>query len=72
MYYLRTKAATDAIKFTVEGHNNHNHVATTTNGIANTVIAGTAPEDVSTAHEVAMAEISCSIDNKDECLACGS
>ncbi|QQR94267.1 MAG: ribonucleoside-diphosphate reductase subunit alpha [Bacteroidota bacterium] len=29
MYYLRTKAATDAIKFTVEGHSNHNIVATT-------------------------------------------
>jgi len=56
MYYLRTKAATDAIKFTVEGHSNHNIVATT--------------QTVS--KEEAMAEISCSIDNKDDCLACGS
>ncbi len=56
MYYLRTKAATDAIKFTVEGHSNHNIVATTH----------------SVSKEEAMAEISCSIDNKDDCLACGS
>lgn len=55
MYYLRTKAATDAIKFTVEGHSNHNIVATT-----------------QISKEEAMAEISCSIDNKDDCLACGS
>ncbi len=59
MYYLRTKAATDAIKFTVEGHSNHNIVATTqSNHVVN--------------KEEAMAEISCSIDNKDDCLACGS
>jgi ribonucleoside-diphosphate reductase alpha chain len=58
MYYLRTKAATDAIKFTVEGHSNHNIVATTHNN--------------TTTKEEAMAEISCSIDNKDDCLACGS
>lgn len=55
MYYLRTKAATDAIKFTVEGHSNHNIVATT-----------------QISKEEVMAEISCSIDNKDDCLACGS
>lgn len=41
MYYLRTKAAADAIKFTVE-------------------------------KEKIVEEITCSIDNKDECEACGS
>jgi ribonucleoside-diphosphate reductase alpha chain len=55
MYYLRTKAATDAIKFTVEGHSNHN---------------------IHNHHEAdkaeALAEIACSIDNKDDCLSCGS
>ena len=39
MYYLRTKAAADAIKFTVD-----------------------------TAKE----EIACSLDNKEECISCGS
>ncbi len=55
MYYMRTKAATDAIKFTVEGHSNHN--------IMNNHNADKAD---------AMAEIACSIDNKDDCLSCGS
>lgn len=59
MYYLRTKAATDAIKFTVAGHSNHNH--------------SNSPEEVPViVKEEAMAEINCSIDNKDDCLACGS
>lgn len=45
MYYLRTKAAADAIKFTVE--------------------------TVSSAKDK-QAEISCSLDNPEECIACGS
>lgn len=45
MYYLRTKAAADAIKFTVE-----------------TVQSA----------EDKQAEISCSLDNPEECIACGS
>jgi ribonucleoside-diphosphate reductase alpha chain len=63
MYYLRTKAATDAIKFTVEGHSNHSHAANsieTLNGVK------------AITKEEAMEEIVCSIDNKDDCLACGS
>lgn len=55
MYYLRTKAATDAIKFTVEGHSNHNINHTH-----------------KTEKSEALAEIACSIDNKDDCLSCGS
>ena len=69
MYYLRTKSATDAIKFTVEGHNNHNHAPVAATAAATTTAGATAPVMV---NEVAMAEISCSIDNKDDCLACGS
>ncbi|QGN24263.1 ribonucleoside-diphosphate reductase subunit alpha [Elizabethkingia anophelis] len=45
MYYLRTKAAADAIKFTVES--------------------------VQSAEEK-QADISCSLDNPEECIACGS
>jgi ribonucleoside-diphosphate reductase alpha chain len=54
MYYLRTKAASDAIKFTVEKQ------------------AEAQIEPYSKPKEEAMAEITCSIDNKDECIACGS
>jgi ribonucleoside-diphosphate reductase alpha chain len=46
IYYLRNKAASDAVKFTVQ-------------------------EDAKSIEEQ-MAEISCSIDNPDDCLACGS
>ncbi len=48
MYYLRTKAAADAIKFTVDA------------------------EVLNKTKEEQQAEISCSIDNRDGCDACGS
>lgn len=50
MYYLRTKAAADAIKFTVD------------------VAALNRPQ----MEEPQQSEIACSLDNRDECLACGS
>lgn len=50
MYYLRTKAAADAIKFTVD------------------VAALNRPQ----MQEQQQSEIACSLDNRDECLACGS
>lgn len=49
MYYLRTKAAADAIKFTVDAH------------VLNEIKEANAKE-----------QIACSLDNKDECLSCGS
>jgi len=52
MYYLRTKAAADAIKFTVD------------------VAALNRPQMES--KEQQASEIACSLDNRDECLACGS
>ena len=64
MYYLRTKSAVDAIKFTVDSaylkENDENEKAA--------VVAA----DLKAANEVALAEVSCSIDNPDDCLACGS
>jgi ribonucleoside-diphosphate reductase alpha chain len=59
MYYLRTKSAVDAIKFTVDSSyiNEANNAKTTTGKVLN---------------DVALAEISCSIDNAEDCLACGS
>jgi ribonucleoside-diphosphate reductase alpha chain len=61
MYYLRTKAAVDAIKFTVDSAYLKKPSGATTE-----------PNAIVTSHEVAMAEISCSLDNPDDCLACGS
>ena len=56
MYYLRTKAATDAIKFTVDKKALENTPNTS---------AGKSVEQKE-------AEIACSIDNPDDCEACGS
>lgn len=50
MYYLRTKAAADAIKFTVD------------------VAALNRPQ----IEDIQQSEIACSLDNPEECLACGS
>ena len=52
MYYLRTKSAADAIKFTIEKETEK-------------AVVGIRKED-------ALSEITCSIDNKDDCEACGS
>jgi len=57
MYYLRTKAATDAIQFTVEQKASDETVS----GLANRA------EDVNS-----MDAIACSLDAPDDCLMCGS
>jgi len=57
MYYLRTKAATDAIQFTVE----QKAADETVSGLANRA------EDVNS-----MDAIACSLDAPDDCLMCGS
>uniref|UniRef100_A0A0A9CPN8 Ribonucleotide reductase large subunit C-terminal domain-containing protein n=1 Tax=Arundo donax TaxID=35708 RepID=A0A0A9CPN8_ARUDO len=59
MYYLRTRAAADAIKFTVDT------ALLKENGVNN---AKPAQEDV----EAKMAQMVCSLNNREECLACGS
>ena len=56
MYYLRTKAATDAIKFTVDKK-----------ALENTPNSADA-----NGKQQREAEIACSIDNPDDCEACGS
>lgn len=53
MYYLRTKAATDAIKFTVQKNQEEQPAA----------------EDLTTQNQ---SDMSCSLDNPDDCIACGS
>lgn len=58
MYYLRTKAAADAIQFTVESKVKDDPVV---NGLAERA------EEIST-----MEAIACSLDTPDDCLSCGS
>ena len=57
MYYLRTKAAADAIQFTVEAK----AIDETVDGLANRADAVTSLE-----------AIACSLDTPDDCLSCGS
>ena len=57
MYYLRTKSAVDAIKFTVEGEDRMR---------ADAIAQNTASK------EQKIADIACSLDDKDECLSCSS
>ncbi len=53
MYYLRTKAASDAIKFTVDKK-------------------AIAQPTVKQMEEQKAADLACSLDNQDDCVACGS
>ncbi|BBN00646.1 ribonucleoside-diphosphate reductase alpha chain [Marchantia polymorpha subsp. ruderalis] len=55
MYYLRSRAAADAIKFTVDATNLVKPEVETSNNL-----------------ESQMAQMVCSLENKDECMACGS
>jgi ribonucleoside-diphosphate reductase alpha chain len=61
MYYLRTKAAADAIKFTVEAQE-----------AAPKEILGNEDELILERNAVIASEVSCSLDNPDACEACGS
>lgn len=94
IYYLRTKAASAAQKFTIQEHAGlgkkneaasglvaggfMDTVATVSVGAAEAPASGVAigsDSDVTVPaidKEQAMDEITCSIDNKDECIACGS
>ena len=67
MYYLRTKAAADAIKFTVDQavENQTPETAETTANAAEAVPVELTPDEQA-------AQISCSLDNPDACEACGS
>ncbi|CAO2040312.1 unnamed protein product [Urochloa humidicola] len=56
MYYLRTRAAADAIKFTVD----------------TTLLQDKQETSEEDDVQAKMAEVVCSLNNRDECLACGS
>lgn len=74
MYYLRTKAAAQAIQFTVDKTKlqqpTRNHLQTN----AETSEAGDAVDSISQAQkqERNMASMMCSLQNREECLMCGS
>lgn len=63
MYYLRTKPAVNAIQFTVDKARVKNKA---TNGRLESISGKSEAEDAN------MAAITCSLQNKDECLSCGS
>ena len=65
MYYLRTKAAADAIQFTVEAEEKEDE---TISGLAER--AETSEEQV--LDPDSLEAIACSLDNLDDCLMCGS
>ena len=69
MYYLRTKAAADAIKFTVDQGALLEKVAVLGNEDQLLVERGQAHI---LSEEELQAQISCSLDNPDACEACGS
>lgn len=64
MYYLRTKPAANAIQFTVDKAKAKARIP---NGNTNSTTNRNAERD-----EANMAAITCSLQNKDECLSCGS
>ena len=61
MYYLRTKAARDAIKFTID-----------TSKLAEPMQEDHTTLEAAVSEEQRQAEIACSIDNPDDCEMCGS
>lgn len=69
MYYLRTKAATDAIKFTLEKQQQKEILPLKERDDVNLIVK---PKDEVAIHEQRLAEIACSLDNPGECEACGS
>ncbi len=68
MYYLRTKAATDAIKFTLEKQQQKEILPLKERD--DVTITANNTEEVT--KEQRLAEIACSLDNPDACEACGS
>ncbi|KAL7017563.1 hypothetical protein ACKWTF_010434 [Chironomus riparius] len=84
MYYLRTKAAANAIQFTVDKarlavqENGHAKSGTSPkkntslNSSVNNITLNGDHETSTTEREIHLAEMVCSLENKDECLMCGS
>jgi ribonucleoside-diphosphate reductase alpha chain len=69
MYYLRTKAAVNAVKFTLDSQVQASPLAQS--ALASPQPAPS-PQVLAVPREEAMAQISCSLENPDNCEACGS
>jgi ribonucleoside-diphosphate reductase subunit M1 len=70
MYYLRTKPAAAAIQVTVDKTKLNRSITAETNGNASGLVeteVKNAPED-----DFNLKAMVCSLQNKDECLMCGS
>jgi ribonucleoside-diphosphate reductase alpha chain len=78
MYYLRTKAAVDAIKFTVDHKAANMPAEAATEVLGNEdILIMERQQQISAERQAILeaekaAQITCSIDNKDDCEACGS
>ncbi|WP_037350858.1 ribonucleoside-diphosphate reductase subunit alpha [Saprospira grandis] len=68
MYYLRSKAAVDPIKFTLSAKYQQKFVGQ--NGGSNQALAGRTAAQIEEANS--QEGLACSIDNPDDCLMCGS
>uniref|UniRef100_A0A1B6I7L4 Ribonucleoside-diphosphate reductase n=1 Tax=Homalodisca liturata TaxID=320908 RepID=A0A1B6I7L4_9HEMI len=71
MYYLRTKPAANAIQFSIDKSKMKKSLTTETNGASNGK-ASSEKEDSEDVKAYNMSGMVCSLDNKDECLMCGS
>ena len=72
MYYLRTKAAADAIKFTVQTQAEPAMTPVTSAPVEKVGEMAMAGSMVAMEVNQSMSDISCSLDNPDACEACGS
>ena len=82
MYYLRSKAATDAIKFTLDKSKIQQPQEATAEASSSGQVSGsvsqvaggtaTATQTEVMTQEQKVSDMQCSLDNPDECIACGS
>lgn len=73
MYYLRTKPAANAIQFTVDKSKLKKNVSTETKNID--MITTNGADEMMSEEELKtynMSAMTCSLQNKDDCLMCGS
>lgn len=69
MYYLRTKAAVNAVKFTLDQSTANQSVG---HAVSNSVPTSAPLTQAMLSKEEALAQVACSLDNPDACEACGS
>ena len=78
LYYLRTRAAADAVKFTVDQSKVRKPLAEKPKNVPEVAAKPAAKAkpakvvDADAAKEAQMAALVCSLENKDACLMCGS